>query len=234
MSDYSVSTLFSSLSSSDSSSLSLIDYNLIRSGTYSKLMEAYYSDDDSDDTDSDVQEVELQLANSSAAALENSASELLETGDSSVFNKVTTTDEDGNTTTSYDMDAIYEKVSAFIEDYNSMIEAGGESDDTAVLRAVASMTGSTEANEDLLNEIGITIESDNTLSIDEETFKDEDNISAIKTLFNGYGSYAYRIQTKAQSVQTAALTALNKLGTYTSSGTYDASAAVGSIYDGTV
>ena len=60
----------------------------------------------------------------------------------------------------------------------------------------------TYANYKLLARVGITMNSDRTLSIDEETFKKVNektgatNVPTLKTLFQGYGSYADKIADK--------------------------------------
>jgi hypothetical protein len=82
------------------------------------------------------------------------------------------------------------------------------------------MVSQTATNENLLGKIGITIGSDNKLSVDEETFKAAD-MSTVKSLMTGTGSYASNIGTKASLINMyAQQDAAKASGLYTQSGTY--------------
>ncbi|MBQ8627581.1 MAG: hypothetical protein IJ419_15670, partial [Agathobacter sp.] len=119
----SVSTLFSSVgSTTDSTSnglygINLADYASIKNGSYSKLMKAYYAQDDADaskaNSKNDTDDTDQTLAEikSTTASLKESAQALYSS--KSLFEK--------NTDGEYDMEAIYEKVNAFIEDYNAAV-----------------------------------------------------------------------------------------------------------------
>ena len=244
--DYSY--LFQSLSSSSSSSSTtnlnfLSDYAAIKNGSYAKLMKAYYASDSSTSSSSKTTNSistasdstkTLAKIESAAEGLKESADALLTTGSKSVFSKksVTTTDEYGfeNTTKEYDVDKIYSAVSSFVEDYNSLIEEAGESNTQTILNKTLSMVNMTEANEELLSKVGITINSDNTLSIDEKTFKSAD-MSTVKSLFNGSGSYAYRVSAQASLIDYAANRESTKSNTYTITGSYSNSYSTGSLVD---
>ncbi|MCR5665720.1 MAG: hypothetical protein K6G01_02720 [Eubacterium sp.] len=238
----SISSLFSSLSGSSSTTnyfdySSLSDYNMIRNGTYYKLMKSYYAQEDSsstsDSTSDDTTETNaLTRMYTDATDLKSSAKELLSSGSDSVFNKVATTDEDGNTTYDYDTDEIYEAVKSFIDDYNSVVAEGDNVSTDSVTSPVISMIKTTSVNSSLLSQLGITIGDDYQLSIDEETFKNAD-MSVAKSLFNGAGSYAYTISSYASSIATNALSATGSYTSYTSSGSsyVSASSALGSILD---
>lgn len=245
--DYSY--LFSSLSSnnstgnSNSSIFNLIsDYNTIKSGSYGKLMKAYYTQNNdsvskvaesksgiSKDTDQTIAKVK-----SSSSDLYSSTEALLEKGSKSVFNKkeVTTKDENGveTTTQEYDTDAIYKAVSSFVDDYNSMLEYGSDSTNSKILNSLKTMITSTVANEKSLASIGITVEGNDTLSIDEETFKNAD-MAKVQSIFNGTGSYGYSINTKASFINMYAANDANSAsGLYGSSASYLNSYNTGNIY----
>ncbi len=222
--DYSM--LFSSLSTNSNnvtssifggtsgSSFSLSDYALIKSGSYGKLMKAYYSQgDESSSKNSAVsklvsgsstdQATTITALKSSSEKLSKAAQELTATGKDSLFveKDITTKDENGveSTTKGYDKDTIYKKVSEFVDSYNSVLSAAGKSDNSKVLSTGANMTTMTAANEDMLAKVGITIGDDNKLSIDEKAFKEAD-MSSVKTMFNGVTSFAYDVQTKASFI----------------------------------
>ena len=197
------------------SSFSLTDYALIKSGSYGKLMKAYYSQgsDDSSTKNSAVNKLAsgssadqastITALKSSSDKLASAASDLTATGKDSLFveKDITTKDENGveSTAKGYDKDAIYKKVSEFVDAYNSVLTAAGKSDNTKVLNTGANMTTMTAANEDMLNKIGIKIGDDNKLSIDEKAFKEAD-MASVKTMMNGVTSFAYDVQTKASFI----------------------------------
>ncbi len=195
-------------------SFSLSDYALIKSGSYGKLMKAYYSQDSgSSNKNSAVnklvtgssadQATTITALKSSSDKLSEAAKDLTATGKDSLFveKDITTKDENGveTTTKGYDKDAIFKKVSEFVDSYNSVLSAAGKSNNMKVLNTGANMTTMTATNEDMLAKVGITIGEDNKLSIDEKAFKEAD-MSSVKTMFNGVTSYAYDVQTKASFI----------------------------------
>lgn len=249
----SMNTLFgfgksSSASSSPFSALasSLSDYNMIRSGSYKKLMTSYFAKTDanafrstfnnskinnkSTSTSKDSTET-LSKVESAAKGLKDSASKLLKTGTKSVFNKVDTKDEDGNTVKAYDTDQIYKAVKSFVDDYNSMIQAADSSKTTAIQKSTISMINATSKYESSLNKIGITIDSDNyRLSVDEETFKGAD-MNRVKDLFNGSSSFASNVKSQASMIEYRADNEASKANTYTYKGGYSSNYASGSMWD---
>lgn len=236
--DYSY--LFSGLSTGNSqlgsTSFSLADYASIKNGSYGKLMKAYYGRDDSK-----VKSSVSKLVNSNAAdqaktisalksstdSLKKVTGELMATGKDSIFAEkdLKQKDENGVETTvkGYDTDAIYKKVSAFADAYNSVISAALKSDNSRVLRAAAGMTTESAANEKMLAKIGITIGEDNKLSVDEKAFKEAD-MSTVKTMMNGLGSYAYDMNAKASMINMYAQQDAAKTGgLYAQNATYQTS-----------
>jgi hypothetical protein len=248
----SVSTLFSSLSSSSSSSTSLSsttsmlsDYYSIRSGSYKKLLNAYYSKYGTDSTSSTSSttkskttttistdsNTQLSQIKSNSGNLQESATALLDkSSSSSLFKETVSKDEDGNEVKSYDMDKIYKGVTAFVDNYNATLETASKSSVSSIQRGAANMVSTTKANSNLLNQIGITIDSNKKLSVDETKLKSAD-VSTIKTLFNTTGSYGYYIGTKASEMNASAVLEASKTNTYTSTGSYSSSISTGDLYD---
>lgn len=223
-------------SSSGSSQNVLSQYASITNGSYYKLLKAYYEKNGTNSSAADNQEATSQLAviKDDAKALSQSSEALYQTGKDSVFNKkaVTVTDPATGSETSgyeYDMDSIYKAVKSFADDYNSVLDSSGDAENTAILHSAKNMTQVTKANEKLLSGIGITIGSDNKLTIDEEIFKTSD-VSTIKTLFSGAGSYAYTTAAKALNIQYAASSAISSGQSYNSSGNYS-NLTTGTLYD---
>lgn len=249
--DYSY--LFRSLSANSSSSglgnlNFLSDYVAIKNGSYGKLMKAYYAKNNSDGTSTSAAgKTDKQTTSTAAdstktlAAIEKAADELKESADAliskgtdSVFKQkeITTKDENGVAATQkgYDTDAIYSAVSDFVKDYNSLLENAGNANATSISNKTLSLVNMTKANENLLSDVGITVGKDNTLLIDEETFKKAD-MSTVKTLFNGSGSYAYRVSAQASLIDFAANTESSRANTYTFNGTYGNTYSTGNILD---
>ena len=242
----SVSTLFSSLGSSKSTGSGLLGINLseyasIRSGSYGKLMRSYFSMDSTkgtsksdDSTKNTIEDLATTTSTSkdstkTLAAIESDAKELTDSAKALYTrsnNKVFTKDSGG----SYDTDKIYKAVKRFADDYNSMLDTAGKSSTNRISRSVSSMKNETSYNEKPLKEIGITVdEKTGRLSVDETTFKSADT-EKIKNLFNGTGSYAYSVATKAAMTESYAKSEAAKSNTYTKNGTYNYNYNSGNIF----
>ncbi len=251
-------SLFSGFSSNGSSGMSnmLGDYMAIRNGSYGKLLKAYYSDSDSStkktagairrenskkqaqQASADSEEIKkYKTAQSDASSLKTAAGDLR--SNSKLFEKVekTTTDENGEETTvmDYDRDAINSAVKSFVKAYNSTLDSVYKQDSSIVQKKAASMVSATASNKNMLARVGITIGKDNKLEVDEDKLKTA-NVSTLKTLFNGSGSYASNVERKASDIATmteqiAKNTKTSKTNTYNNTGNYS-SFATGGIYDG--
>ncbi len=201
----------------------LSDYASIKNGSYGKLMKAYYAKQDTESASSGDSRQKLTLMRSSADSLKKSADAL---SDSSLWEKKKLKKKDEETgeeteVEDYDWDAITKAVKSFVQDYNSVVEQAGESDTKNVLRNAAWMTGITDSAKNLLSKVGITIGKSNKLELDEDALK-EANITTLKSLFTGAGSFADKISQKAGSLSNVAASAAAKVKgtTYTSSGGY--------------
>ncbi len=160
---------------------------------------------------------------SAANDVMDSAAKLVSTGSSSVFRKTDIKDESGNASYGYNKDKIYDSVSKFVDDYNKLIDTASKSDSKSVSNYVSSLNSATKAESALLSEIGITADKDTgKLSVDEDTFKKSDMTTA-KSLFNGTGSYAYQVSSKASMINYYATNDASSAGT-----TYSANGALNS------
>ncbi len=227
--DYSY--LFSSMNTSKNSGAAgssfLIDYAMIKSGSYGKLMKAYYAE-----TGSNAQV--KQLANKSNAtsqddtetiakvksatdSLKESADKLLAKDSKSVFAQE-------------DMEKVYSAVDEFVKDYNSVLDTMDSVNSTSILGKARTMVQNTAVNEKLLNKVGITINEDNSLSVDKDTFMKAD-ATTVKNLFNGTGSFAYQVSASSSMMNYTAEKEAEKAATYTFNGTYGNTYSSGSIFD---
>jgi len=240
--DYSF--LFSGLGSSSkvAGSNFFTEHASIKNGSYYKLMKAYYGKDASDavksignKSGSKDNSATISKVQDTTDALKDSADKLLANGSKSVFNKVDVTKKDENgvesTSKGYDVDAIYKGVEKFVKDYNSVVNATKDSKSTSIQGYAQNMVGYTAVNKKSLNDIGITVNSDNTLSIDEKTFRNA-NMEKVKSLFNQTGSYGYRTSTQASMINMAADREASKAPTYNAAGTYTNNFNTGNIFNG--
>ncbi len=221
-SGYDFSSLLGTSNTSSSANL-LTDYASIKNGSYGKLMKAYYAKQKADSAASGDSTQSLTLMRSNADALKKSADAL---NDTSLWEKkkIKKKDEETGEETEvedYDWDAITKAVKSFIEDYNAVVKQAGDSETKNVLRNAAWMTGITDSAQNLLSKVGITIGKGNQLELDEDALK-EANISTLKSLFTGSGSFADKISQKAGSLSIVAANAAAKVKgtTYTSNGSY--------------
>ncbi len=247
-----VSYLFSNLSSSRSGSglgnlNYLSDYASIKNGSYGKLLKAYYDKAGSDSSSTSTgnsSKLSTSLAadsaktltaiESSADKLKDSADVLINKGKDSLFKEkdVTVKNDDGTTTTTkqYDAEAIYKAVSTFVTNYNSLINSVSKSDSSSVSKAASNMTNITSLYSKTLEKVGITVGSDNKLTLDKEALKLAD-ISTLKSVFNNSPSFAYSISTQASYIDYAASREALKANTYNYAGSYSSNYSVGNLLD---
>ena len=235
-----VSSLFTSMnqSSSSSSTMNLYsafsEYSIIKSGTYRKLVKAYYDETGNSAVTSTISKTNTDTTStetkqfteikSATDTLSKSATALVTKGSKSLFNAKETTKVDESTGTEttvkeYDMKAIQEAVSSFIKEYNNTIDVAAETDNRTILRNTLNLTKQTAAYETSLEKIGITINEDNTLSLNEEKFNSAD-ITSIKSLFNDTQSFAAKTLYQSNQIGLNAVKAATNASIYSSTGTY--------------
>ncbi len=203
------------------------DYYAVQNGSYLKLAKKFYANSSKGEAESaKTDEKSIELVKSSAQEAINSLNKLM---DDSLFKKVEMTDKDGNKVVDYDKDKILDKLKTFVEDYNSVIEGAGEMDGDSSLRAGVRMVDQLKVYKSSLSQIGINVEADNTLKIDEEAFKAAD-MTDMKSLFTGSVSMAKNMQSKLLQVYSATNMDLNS-----TSGLYSSQAiknvTIGSMFD---
>ncbi|MDD3414662.1 MAG: hypothetical protein PHY47_11765 [Lachnospiraceae bacterium] len=215
------STLFSSLTGSSSSTSGstsnniLSDYASIKNGSYGKVLKAYYAKQDSSSSESSSTEKDTAK---NLNTIQAATSELTKSTDALLANDSKST-------------AIYNGLKSFVDNYNSVINSAGDSSNSSILRQTVSLVKNTIANEKMLSSVGITINKDNTLSIDESNCK-KANINDLTSLFSGSGSFASQVSAKASSIAFYAKNAASGVSTYTSAGLITkASTSSGNLLD---
>ena len=212
----SISTLFSSMNSSSSGSnflgINLQDYANIKSGAYGKLMKSYYKMQ-TGDTKTSSKDSSKILANVESAAeeLTATAKDLYSTKSNSVFSK-----KDGN----YDSKKISDKLNSFVEDYNDLLTSSVKSTASRIESSIESLKTVTADKSKDLEDIGISVDSKTgILSFDSGKFNNAD-MDKVKKLFNGTGSYAYSVATRASLIDSYAQSEATKSNTYGKNGKY--------------
>lgn len=210
------------------------EFSSVRNGSYGKLLRSYYEMNENSSSSvtnkpnlniSQVTSNEAKEVKVNTDSLRKSALALSNTGSKSLFNKkeVTVTDEKTGekiTTMQYDKDAIVSAVKSFVKDYNNTLDAAGNILNKNVSRNVSYMEKQTNIYKNSLSEVGITIDANNRLSIDEEKLKNAD-MTTVKSLFNGSYSFASQTSLKANQIQQAATTAANNSYLYNNTGRFD-------------
>lgn len=213
------------------------EYSQIKSSTYKKLVNTYYDKVQKGNDLDDISELfsknnsknseknKLNDVRANSDSLSASVTTLLEKGKNSVFNKVKVEKVDektGEKTVSeeYDVKAIKEAVSQFVSDYNKVLDKSSETNSTKVMKKTLDMIDNTKIYKNSLEKIGISIGSDNKLTIDEEKFESA-NMTSVKSLFNDENSLGRRTINKALQISTEAYKAELSVGLYSSSGSYN-------------
>ena len=237
---------------------SLGDYMSIRSGSYGRLVRAYYAEQEGDTKTSSAKKTNTDtktntktndttrsqalssLTGKTAAdsktldqkayaetkteanALKTDATDLLTKGSKSVFKQTDVKDgKTGLTTKQYNTDNIYNAVKKLTDDYNSLITSAGKSSNTAIQEKGAKLAENVASYEKKLADLGITINKDHTLSIDENKFK-AGNMSAAKDLFNNYSSLGGEVAQSASEIENLASSSAASNALYNNNASYNA------------
>ncbi|MFQ7714082.1 MAG: hypothetical protein ACLRI8_06435 [Agathobacter rectalis] len=159
---------FSSSRSSNAASsfianMDMTTYSGIRSGSYFKLLKSYYGNN--------LNSKAQSLVSSSVSTSKDSAKTLASI-ESESEDMVKSAQALYKNSRKDDTDATYKKVSAFVSDYNSLINAADDSETKQISRNLESMKSLTDINSKSLAKVGITVDSKSgKLSVDEDTFK---------------------------------------------------------------
>lgn len=232
----SVSAMFSSLGNASNTgntgmfgSFDYTTYSSIKTGSYKKLLKAYYANEEKAEgssTDGTGAADSASKQKTNATSVRDNAKDVTESiealNDRDLWEKKSVKAEDGTTKQEYDKDAIYKVVSQFVQDYNTLVGSTGNSSDQSVLRSAANMVNYVKANKAVLEKAGISIGEGNKLAVDEEVFKESD-MSTAKSLFTGAGSFGKSVAGNASMIYGSAVAQLSKLAStnlYSNDGTY--------------
>ena len=201
--DYSY--LFQGLSGGNGNLNFISDYASIKNGSYGKLMKSYYGTMNSSsatasgkkaDTNNVLDRILEEKKHPTVSKDTQEANSNLTTGISSLMKSVsklqdekTYTATDGGTSAG---DKVVSAIKNYVSQYNNVVNAAKNSTLTGKTSHVAAMMRSSEANADKLAEIGVRVNKDGTLEINEGKLKTTD-ISKVQELFSkddimSYGS----------------------------------------------
>lgn len=200
------SNLFQGLTTSSGSNLNFLsDYASIKNGSYGKLLKAYYGTAQNSDTaaaskksssDNILDKILEERRNPKVSKDIQEANANLTTGLSSLNTSLSTLRNDKTYTDTSNGQSAADKVvsamKAYVSDYNTVVSAAKGSTLTNKTAYVANMMSSTAANADKLSEIGVIINPNGTLELNEAKLKAADT-SKVQELFSpkdisSYGS----------------------------------------------
>lgn len=204
--DYSY--LFQGLSSSGGSlgNLNFLsDYAGIKNGSYGKLMKAYYgtaqdmatgksSSGKSGRTSNILDKILEEKMHPKVSKEAQKANANLTSGLASLDSSLGTLRNDNTYTDSTDgrsaADKVVSAVKAYVTNYNNVVTTAKESTLTNKTAYVANMMSATAANADKLSEIGVTVNANGTLMLNEGKLKETD-ISKVQDLFSSDNVLSY-------------------------------------------
>jgi hypothetical protein len=184
------------------------DLNMIKKGTYKRLLSAYYekygNTGSSSATDAVSNEISnLKTVSGNASSLKDSISRLRRTDFSNKENS----------------EGSLAAAKSFVEGYNSLIENSVKVNRQSVLKDTLGLVNYMKKNAGMLNELGMKLGTDNKITFDEDKWNNAYSTSK-SSMFNGVGSFGYQASYK-----------IGKINSSASAGTGKATAA--SMYNNT-
>lgn len=196
----------------------LSDYASIKNGSYGKLMKAYYgtekeaasaADSAKSSTKNILKKLEEEKRNPRVSKEVQKANSNLNAGLSSLKGSLSTLQNSGTYTDTENgksaADKVVSAVKSFVTDYNNVITASKDSTLTSKTAYVANMMSNTASNSGKLAEIGVRLNSNGTLEVDEAKLKAAD-ISKVQDLFSAQDimSYGSRLASRVKFAGTTA------------------------------
>lgn len=238
--NFNVGSFFSS--GNNGSSNFLADYASIKSGSYKRLMKSYYGMGSSSSTGATgksgssggyvLDKILEERRNPKVSKEAQEANENLTTGLSNLNKSVSALRNEGTFTDTQNgqsaADKVVSAVKAYVSDYNDVVSSSKRSTMSNKAAHVANMMKSTKENAEKLAEIGVTINRDGTLKVNEgklkaagtskvqELFSPKDSLSygsmiASRAQFAGItGSTSSKDDTKTESTTGSSAAALKK------------------------
>ena len=129
-----------------------------------------------------------------------------------------------------DSEKLNKKINEFVDNYNSLLKEKENIKSTTIDKSYENLVNATKSNEKLLKAVGITINEDKTLKIDDEVLKNAAK-DKLKVLFKDNASYGYSTRLNASMIQMNAKNEANKSNTYNFDGAYTNNYNSGSLFN---
>lgn len=199
------SSLFGSVSGKNSSieaGFNFLDLATIRNGSYKKLIKAQYAKNK--ETGNRDRQASLD---SNRFTVSKTADKKLQDGVSSLKESVKKLDsqdlwkkQDGE----YNVENITGAIKDFAKEYNNVIDQVDQNSSSEVSNSGRWMKSLTNTMKGSLDKVGVRVEENGKLTVDEEALKKSD-MKSVKAMFNGTYSYANQTARKAGSVVSASI-----------------------------
>lgn len=165
-----------------------------------------------------------------AKKLQKNLDALMQTGDSSLFAKKKESNQTENATatekgkeTSKNDTSYIDELKGFVKNYNAMTDAMSDINDTTSVIYMANLRSDLSAQSKALGQVGITVNKDGSLKIDEKKLTEAD-VGQVEALFGSKGSVSTKVDKYAESIEknaTRNLKSLNATNTASLSSGYN-------------
>lgn len=204
--NFDVTSLFGGLNSNNNNNLfggiNLSDYSLIKRGGYKKLMKSYYDEQSGKTTHKNN-----VTTNKKEQAVDKTGLTQMKKESDGLKSAVEAFNKDDlwkQTNGEYDMEKITGAVKSFVNEYNDVINQSSKVNSKEISQTMRYMSSMTNTMSKALSKIGVEVGVDGKLSINEDTLK-KANVTSIKSMFAGAGSYGAQIEAKASEVSRATI-----------------------------
>lgn len=204
--NFDVTSLFGGLNSNNSNNLfggiNLSDYSLIKRGGYKKLMKSYYDEQSGKTTHKNN-----VTTNKKEQAIDKTGLTQMKKESDGLKSAVEAFNKDDlwkQTNGEYDMEKITGAVKSFVNEYNDVVNQSSKVNSKEISQTMRYMSSMTNTMSKALSKIGVAVGVDGKLSINEDTLK-KANVTSIKSMFAGAGSYGAQIEAKASEVSRATI-----------------------------
>ncbi len=204
--NFDVTSLFGGLNANNNNNLfggiNLSDYSLIKRGGYKKLMKSYYDEQSGKTTHKNN-----VTTNKKEQAVDKTGLTQMKKESDGLKSAVEAFNKDDlwkQTNGEYDMEKITGAVKSFVNEYNDVINQSSKVNSKEISQTMRYMSSMTNTMSKALSKIGVEVGVDGKLSINEDTLK-KANVTSIKSMFAGAGSYGAQIEAKASEVSRATI-----------------------------
>lgn len=203
------SGLFQGISSNSGSTNFLADYASLKSGSYGRLMKAYYGTSQNSSSTADgvgtrtsnvLDRILEERKNPKVSEDVKEANANLTTGISNLKKTVASLQNDATYTATQNAqtgqvsqsatDKTVAAMKDYVAQYNDVVNASKKSTMTNKTGYIANMMKATAANADKLKEVGVTINNDGTLMLNEKKLKETD-VTKVQDLFSSKDLMSY-------------------------------------------